>query len=533
MPANNITLSSSIRQNLLSLQNTTKLLDLTSNRLSTGLKVNSSLDDPAAFFAARSLTARAGDLNQRKDGIGQAVSLLQSTDKSLTAVTSLVEQAKAKATEADEAATAGVNTLSSKKAVSITGTTTLSTAFSAATAVGNSLVAVGNADNSDTLVATVNGQASTFTIANNSTVASLVTFLDSLNSVSAVFNATTKQIDITADNGGSEVKLADGIGASFFGASELSANGLFSKDSTTIVADAATVTFGTENKDTDILTATFGFADDNTIITTVTDGGANTFTAEAGNDGVASTIADLVTSVGAADTGLTVTYNTTTSKVDIKAAEGVAVDFSGTGFSALLLDDGTNTLTSGVDATFTKFGTATQVAALTVDFRTLLEQINGLISDASYKGTNLLKASETLDVKFNATGDEKLTITGKSLENDSNGVLTGLKFTQQASDYDFETAGDITSALADVDKAITELRTIASTFGTSLGVIQTREDFTIELVNALETGAAKLVNANLEEESAKLLALQTRQAIGVQSLAIANTSQQSILALFR
>ena len=57
-----ITLSASIRQNLLSLQNTTKLLDSTSNRLSTGLKVNSALDNPAAFFAARSLTNRANDL---------------------------------------------------------------------------------------------------------------------------------------------------------------------------------------------------------------------------------------------------------------------------------------------------------------------------------------------------------------------------------------------------------------------------------------------------------------------------------------
>ena len=122
---------------------------------------------------------------------------------------------------------------------------------------------------------------------------------------------------------------------------------------------------------------------------------------------------------------------------------------------------------------------------------------------------------------------------GKALEADGAGILTGLKFPQKADDYDFQTAGDITAALADVDASITELRTIAGTFSTSLGIMQTREDFTNQLVNALENGAAKLVNANLEEESAKLLALQTRQAIGVQSLAIANTSQQSILALFR
>ena len=170
---------------------------------------------------------------------------------------------------------------------------------------------------------------------------------------------------------------------------------------------------------------------------------------------------------------------------------------------------------------------------MTADFRAILDQLDALISDASFKGTNLLEGAATLDVKFNVKGDSKLTITGKALEADSNGILSGLKFTQKAADYDFETAGDITSALADVDLAIPELRSVASTFGTSLGIIQTREDFTIELVNALETGAGKLVNASLEEEAAKLLALQTRQALGIQSLAIANTSQQSILALFR
>ena len=136
MPTEPITLSTSIRQNLLSLQNTTKLLDLTSNRLSTGLKVNSSLDNPAAFFAARSLTNRAGDLNVRKDGIGQAISLLQSTDKSLNALTSLVEQAKAKATEANEAATGGIRTISSEKAATVTGFTTISTSFAAVELAG-------------------------------------------------------------------------------------------------------------------------------------------------------------------------------------------------------------------------------------------------------------------------------------------------------------------------------------------------------------------------------------------------------------
>lgn len=76
-----ITLTSSIRSNLLSLQNTTKLLDITSTRLSTGKRVNSALDNPNAFFTARGLSNRAIDLTNRKDSIGQSISLLQATDR--------------------------------------------------------------------------------------------------------------------------------------------------------------------------------------------------------------------------------------------------------------------------------------------------------------------------------------------------------------------------------------------------------------------------------------------------------------------
>ena len=528
-----ITLSASIRANLLSLQNTTKLLDATSQRLSTGLKVNSALDNPGAFFTARGLTNRANDLNTRKDGIGQAISLLESTDKSLTSLTSLVEQAKSKAQQADEAATGGVKTVSSEKATTVTGATTISTSFSGSvTGAGITLVTVGGTA-ADTLEATINGSATTtFTVTAGSVVSDLVTFIDALAGVSAVFNTTSNQIDITA-NGGSDLFLRDvGAASSFFGTGTL---GGFKKDGV-VVANAATTIYATKNLATDLIEDVFGVGDTDDLIIAVTGGGTNNFISESGNSAQASTIQDLIDAINAADTALTATYNTTTSKVDIVAAEGVAVTFTNnvnTPVTALTLNDGTNDLISGTAVTYSKLGSTVEVAALTLDFQSLLDQINGLISDATYKGTNLLKAAATLDVKFNAKGDSKLTITGKALENDSNGILSGLKFTQKATDYDFTTAGDITAALTDVDAAITELRSVASTFGTSLGIIQTREDFTLELVNALETGAGKLVNASLEEEAAKLLALQTRQALGIQSLAIANVSQQSILALFR
>ena len=528
-----ITLSASIRTNLLSLQNTTKLLDITSERLSSGLKINSALDNPGAFFAARSLTNRAADLNNRKDAIGQAISLLESTDKNINSLTSLVEQAKSVAQQAEEAATGGIKTISSEKAGVVTGATTISTVWGATTAVTDVLTDIG-ATVDDEILVQINGAAgSTFVAATGDTVQDFIDFLNTLDSITAVFNDATDQIDITA-NGGATIEFTDvGPDTSFFGGGEL---GGFKVDGSSAVATGVAETYATKNDTNDQVKEVFGVADAAVLTIAVTGGGTSTFTLEDGTGGKASTIADLLTAINAADTALTATYNTTTSKIEITAAEGVAVTFtnsSGTPVANLTLNDGANDLTSGTSVTYSKLGSATEVGSLTTDFQTLLAQINGLISDSSFKGTNLLRANSTLDVKFNVTGDSKLTITGKALEADSNGILSGLKFTQKATDYDFETAGDITAALADVDAAVTELRTVAATFGTSLGIIQTREEFTTDLVNALETGAGKLVNASLEEEAAKLLALQTRQALGIQSLAIANTSQQSILALFR
>ncbi|MBT1515065.1 flagellar protein, partial [Bradyrhizobium sp. SRL28] len=68
-----IVLSASVRQNLLSLQSTADLLATTQNRLATGKKVNTALDNPTNFFTAQSLDARAGDINNLLDGIGNGV----------------------------------------------------------------------------------------------------------------------------------------------------------------------------------------------------------------------------------------------------------------------------------------------------------------------------------------------------------------------------------------------------------------------------------------------------------------------------
>ncbi|HEY4985193.1 MAG TPA: flagellin, partial [Bradyrhizobium sp.] len=95
-----IVLSSSVRQNLLSLQSTADLLAQTQNRLSTGKSVNSALDNPTNFFTAQSLDNRASDINNLLDSIGNGVQVLQSANTGLTSLQKLVDTAKSIATQA-------------------------------------------------------------------------------------------------------------------------------------------------------------------------------------------------------------------------------------------------------------------------------------------------------------------------------------------------------------------------------------------------------------------------------------------------
>ncbi|MGE3415592.1 MAG: flagellin [Bradyrhizobium sp.] len=116
-----IVLSASVRQNLLSLQSTADLLATTQNRLSTGKKVNTALDNPTNFFTAASLDNRASDINNLLDGIGNGVQVLQAANTGITSLQKLVDSAKSVATQALQA-TVGYSAKSSAS-VTINGAT--------------------------------------------------------------------------------------------------------------------------------------------------------------------------------------------------------------------------------------------------------------------------------------------------------------------------------------------------------------------------------------------------------------------------
>src|SRR5262245_27747945 len=87
----NITLSAGVRQKLLSLQNTANLMSQTQNRLATGKKVNSALDNATNFFTAQSLQSRAGDMSSLLDNMTSGIKTLEAADNGLSAITKTVE----------------------------------------------------------------------------------------------------------------------------------------------------------------------------------------------------------------------------------------------------------------------------------------------------------------------------------------------------------------------------------------------------------------------------------------------------------
>ena len=161
-----------------------------------------------------------------------------------------------------------------------------------------------------------------------------------------------------------------------------------------------------------------------------------------------------------------------------------------------------------------------------VQFNDLRDQIDNLSNDASFKGSNLIKGltPNNLKVTFSEDGSSSLTVSGISSD------ASGLSVIAAASNWG--TDANIDGAINDLDSALSTLRSTAQNLGSNAAVLSLRLDFTKNLINSLSEGSSKLVNADLNEESANLLTLQTRQQLGTIGLSIAQQSEQSILRLF-
>ncbi len=173
-------------------------------------------------------------------------------------------------------------------------------------------------------------------------------------------------------------------------------------------------------------------------------------------------------------------------------------------------------------------GTPAERAAAAAQFDEFLSQIDNLAGDVSFNGINLLSSPPgNLTVAFNEQGSSSLTISGVASDSASLGI-GGAAGTHN----NFASDADIDNAVGQINQAINTLRTTASSLGSNITLLNTRLDFTTNLVNELQTGAGKLINADLNEEAAKLLSLQVRSRLGLISLNIANENQKAVLDLF-
>ena len=597
-----ITLSTGVRQNLLALQNVASQMTTTDNRLATGKKVNSALDNPESFFTSQALTDRASSLSQLLNSIGQAVQTLTEADQGITSLTSLVQSAKSIAIQAQQATRGTVNYTNITGLTAIaadrsrtTSGATVATADTGATAsvkgsYSIDLTSLAGAADGNTLQLTDGTTTTTFQYLTSSTetasagdvgftnAATFKTALTSAFSNATVSGTSTVSIQTTAvqDYGtnytatgsanltglgsatpavnGDVLTVSDGshtgtfryvtgtanaaagtyTDATSLAAAINNANSVVSNDVTASSAtggylqlDAAkTVTISTGGALSTDLNLTTNPTTDNynatlagltgTLTAQVGSDTANTLTFGSGN-GQISTLTQL-TSALAGITDITGSINGT-SNINFAPQSSANVNVGGSAsiLTALGLAAGTTTPASQVTTP-----NATR-SNLQSQFNNLLTQIDQLAGDSSYNGVNLLNG-DNLKVTFNETDTSSLTIAGVKLNS------AGLGLTQ-ISGTGFQDNNVVQNTLNTLNNALDTLRSQASTFGSNLTTVQTRQNFTNSLISTLQTGSDNLTLADTNQEGADLLALQTRQQLSTTALSMSAQADQAILKI--
>jgi len=165
---------------------------------------------------------------------------------------------------------------------------------------------------------------------------------------------------------------------------------------------------------------------------------------------------------------------------------------------------------------------------LAAQYDTIRSQIDNMSSDSGFQGLNMLSATNTLTVVFNENSSSALNVVGFL------GNSTGLSLTAAGGtgNSNWQSASAITADSARMDTAITALRTNTQTLAANLNIITTRQGFTDNMISTLQTGADNLTLADMNQEGANMLMLQTRQSLGTTSLSMSSQAAQSVLKLF-
>jgi flagellin-like hook-associated protein FlgL len=496
-----ITLSAGVRQNLLSLQSTASLMAQTQNRLATGKKVNSALDNPLNFFTSSSLSARAHDLGGLLDAMSNGIQTIGAANNGITAMTSLVQQLQATVSQARGDSTAAAVTA---------GTATVSGANNSTQANskltfdlgGGVTVAIDAYNYQAPTASTLLGNGGDFTIDDSAKTLTIDDGVTGATTVDATgFDGTESAQDV-ADQINTDLGAAgSSVHASVVGGQVQLTNG---NGGTITVAGTAA--------------ADLGFGTGNTT--------ASNGTAEVAQ---VKSVDELVTSINANSvlSGKVSASKDTNGKLKLSNVTNTAFTvegFDGTNITGVATD--TQSLAAGTGATLSSVR-----QSLLNQFNTLLTQIDKTATDSGYNGINLLNADK-LTVQFNENGTSSIDVQAK----DSAGAAFAINSanlgiaTQTSTDFASNTTLD--TLAGKLTTALTTLRTQASSLGSQLSIVQTRQDFTKNMINTLQVGSDNLVLADTNEEGANMLALQTRQSLSTTALSLASQADQNVLRLF-
>ncbi len=266
---------------------------------------------------------------------------------------------------------------------------------------------------------------------------------------------------------------------------------------------------------------------------TAVDNPANFFAAQGHNtranllSGLKDNISEAIQTVKSADSGIKGVLST------IEALRGIVTQAR----SAINDTVNSGTILAGSNAAGASGFTG--ASGLTGQYNRLVEQLNNLVNDSSYKGTNFLTSgSVTLTVNLNENATTKIVMSG--FNSGASGLaisgggssLTVAGTTGNITANDLDTVSELDTLESTLNTAIATLQTKASELAANLNTLTTRQSFITDMVNTLTVGATKLTEADTNEEGANLLSLQTKQSLGTTALSISNQAQQSILRLF-
>lgn len=476
MAINDVSLTSGMRSNLTSLQATVDLLNRTQDRLSTGKKVNTALDNPLNFFTAKSLNSRASDLAGFKDGMSEAVQTIKAANTGITGIEGLLAQAKAVAATAKAGVEGGSGTYSN---------------------ITVDLASVTNGQ-------TINVGTQTFTaVATDGHLQKTINFGVMTAGQSITIGSTTYVATVS-------------VGAS---TTQFTCTGVGTADAQAFLTALGGVTAGSTNGSA--LTLNFALS--------------------------LGTVSTTVSATQANITSATVSLGTTEFYIggsDTLDAANLAAKVNGFGeviasanAAHINILSGTVTITSNtvVDSETTITTVANQAtsdrSSYAIQFNDIMDQLDLLATDSGYKGINFLAADNTIDVEFGSAADDKITLT--SFDGSAAALLgKGVGEAGKTAENSWATNADIDVDIAGLATATATLKTEASRLSSGLSIINTRQDWVKGMVNTVTEGADKLTLADMNEEGANMLMLQTRQTLGTTALSLSAQAAQSVLRLF-